>query len=68
MLRRAGFLEFLAMLIDRCAAPLEGWRWPLMLLAAFSFTLFYAFQVLLQIYAMHPVIVFVLVGGAPPQP
>jgi hypothetical protein len=65
----AEMLDFLGSLIDRVASPLEGSRWlPLTLLTAFSFALFYAFQVLLQIYSLHPVIVFVLVGGAPPHP
>jgi len=62
-------LDFLASAIDRIASPLEGSRWlALTLLAALSFSLFYGFQALLQIYAMHPVIVFVLVGGALPHP
>jgi hypothetical protein len=65
----SAMLDFLASVIDRVASPRAGSRWlPLTLLAAFSFALFYAFQVLLQIYSMHPVIVFVLVGGASPHP
>jgi len=61
--------NFLASAIDRVASPLEGSRWlPLALLAAFSVALFYLFEVLLQIYAMHPVIVFVLGRGALPHP
>ena len=53
--------------IERLEAELDDSRWlPLTLLAAFSFAVYYAATVLLEIYQMHPVIVFVLVGGGPP--
>jgi len=46
--------------IERLEAELDDSRWlPLTLLAAFSFAVYYAATVLLEIYQMHPVIVFV---------
>lgn len=61
-------LEFVAHAIDRFASRLGSSRWlPLTVLAVLSFSLFYGFGVLLQIYSMHPVIVFVPIPAASPH-
>ena len=55
-------------MIETIEAELDRSRWlPLTVLAAFSYAVYFAADVALQIYSMHPVIVFVLVGGGPPQ-
>ncbi|HZS66090.1 MAG TPA: hypothetical protein VFA72_03190 [Burkholderiales bacterium] len=55
-------------MIERIEAELDQSRWlPLSVMAAFSYGVFYAADVALQIYSMHPVIVFVLVGDGPPR-
>jgi hypothetical protein len=61
------WLEVVSRVIERIEAELDASRWlPLSVVAAFSYALYFAADVALQIYSMHPVIVFVLVGGGPP--
>lgn len=66
--RRCGLMalvELIVYVIDRFASQVAQSRWiPLTLLASLSFLLFYAFQVLLEIYSMHPLIIFVPIAGA----
>jgi hypothetical protein len=63
----ARYLELLARALEKLEAEFDDSRWlPLLLLAAFSFALFFAADTLVQIYSMHPVIVFVPVGYGPP--
>ena len=67
MARNGTWLESVSRAIEKLEAELDDSHWlPLTLLAAFSFAVYYAATVLLEIYQMHPVIVFVLVGGGPP--
>lgn len=62
-----GWLELVSRAIERIEAELDASQWlPLTVLASLSFAVYFAADVMLQIYSMHPVIVFVLVGGAPP--
>ena len=68
MERNGTWLEFVSNVIERIEAEIDQSRWlPLSAMAAFSYGVFYAADVALQIYSMHPVIVFVLVGDAPPR-
>ena len=68
MVNHGTWLEFLSRAIERIEQELDNSRWlPLTVLAAFSYAVYFAADVALQIYSLHPVIVFVLVGGAPPQ-
>jgi hypothetical protein len=61
------WLEVVSRVMERIEAELDQSHWlPLTALAAFSYGVYFAADVMLQIYSMHPVIVFVLVGGAPP--
>ena len=61
------WLEVVSRVMERIEAELDQSRWlPLTALAAFSYGVYFAADVMLQIYSMHPVIVFVLVGGGPP--
>lgn len=66
--REGSWLEGVSRVIERIEAELDQSRWlPLSVMAAFSYGVFYAADVALQIYSMHPVIVFVLVGDGPPR-
>ena len=66
--REGSWLEGVSRVIERIEAELDQSRWlPLSVMAAFSYAVFYAADVALQIYSMHPVIVFVLVGDGPPR-
>jgi hypothetical protein len=68
MVRQGSWLELVSRVIETIEAELDRSRWlPLTVLAAFSYAVYFAADVALQIYSMHPVIVFVLVGGGPPQ-
>lgn len=61
------YLEWLSRVMEKLEAQLADSRWlPIMLLAAFSFALYFGAYVMAQIYALHPVIVFVPVGYGPP--
>jgi hypothetical protein len=61
------YLELLSRLLEKFEAQLADSHWlPLMLLAAFSFAIYFGAYVMAQIYALHPVIVFVPVGYGPP--
>jgi hypothetical protein len=61
------WLEVVSRAMERIEAELDQSHWlPLTALAAFSYGVYFAADVMLQIYSMHPVIVFVLVGGGPP--
>jgi hypothetical protein len=65
--REGSWLELLSRAIERIEAAIDDSRWlPLTVVAAFSYALYFSADVALQIYSMHPVIVFVLVGGGPP--
>jgi hypothetical protein len=67
MERNGTWLEVVSRVVERIEAELDQSRWlPLSIVAALSYGLYFAADVALQIYSMHPVIVFVLVGGAPP--
>lgn len=66
--REGSWLEGVSRVIERIEAEFDQSRWlPLSVMAAFSYAVFYAADVALQIYSMHPVIVFVLVGDGPPR-
>ena len=68
MERNGTWLEVVSRVVERIEAELDQSRWlPLSIVAALSYGLYFAADVALQIYSMHPVIVFVLVGGGPPQ-
>jgi hypothetical protein len=68
MVRQGSWLELVSRVIETIEAELDRSRWlPLTVLAAFAYAVYFAADVALQIYSMHPVIVFVLVGGGPPQ-
>ena len=61
------WLESLSRAIEKLEGALDDSRWlPLTLLAAVSFGIYFAAYVMVQIYSMHPVIVFVPVGYGPP--
>ena len=61
------YLELLSRALEKLEGQFADSHWlPLILLAAFSFALFFAADTLVQIYSMHPVIVFVPVGYGPP--
>ena len=65
--REGSWLEVVSRVMERVEAELDQSRWlPLTAMAAFSYAIYFGADVALQIYSMHPVIVFVLVGGAPP--
>ena len=67
MERNGTWLEVVSRVVERIEAELDQSRWlPLTVLAALAYGGYFAADVALQIYSMHPVIVFVLVGGAPP--
>jgi hypothetical protein len=64
---RGAWLELAASLMDRLERQLQGSRLvPLVLIMALSFSVYFTADVLLEIYRMHPLIVFVLVGYGPP--
>ena len=66
--REGSWLEVVSRMIERIEEELDASRWlPLSVVAAFSYAMYFAADVALQIYSMHPVIVFVLVGDAPPR-
>jgi len=66
--REGSWLEVVSRVIERIEAELDRSRWlPLSIVAAISYAMYFAADVALQIYSMHPVIVFVLVGDAPPR-
>ncbi len=61
------WLELAASVMDRLERQIEGSRvLPVVLIVALSFSVYFTADVLLQIYRMHPLIVFVLVGYGPP--
>ena len=65
--REGSWLEVVSRVIEHIEAALDESRWlPLTVVAAFSYALYFSADVALQIYSLHPVIVFVLVGGGPP--
>ncbi|HZC77036.1 MAG TPA: hypothetical protein VE258_04770 [Ktedonobacterales bacterium] len=64
---RGAWLELAASLMDRLERQLQGSRLvPVVLIMALSFSVYFTADVLLEIYRMHPLIVFVLVGYGPP--
>jgi len=66
--REGSWLEVVSRVIERIEAELDASHWlPLSVVAAFSYAMYFAADVALQIYSMHPVIVFVLVGYGPPR-
>lgn len=65
--REGSWLEVVSRVVERIEAELDASHWlPLSVLAAISYGVYFAADVALQIYSMHPVIVFVMVGDAPP--
>jgi len=65
--REGTWLEVVSRAMEPIEAELDQSHWlPLTAMAAFSYAIYFAADVALQIYSMHPVIVFVLVGGGPP--
>ena len=65
--REDSWLEVVSRVMEHVEAEIDRSRWlPLTVMAAFSYAVYFAADVMLQIYSMHPVIVFVLVGGGPP--
>ena len=67
MVREGTWLEVVSRVMERIEAELDQSQWlPLTALAALSYGLYFAADVMLQIYSMHPVIVFVLVDGGLP--
>lgn len=65
--REGSWLEVVSRVIEKIEAELDASHWlPLSVVAAFSYGIYFAADVALQIYSMHPVIVFVLVGYGPP--
>jgi hypothetical protein len=66
--REGSWLEVVSRVIERIEAELDASQWlPLSVVAAFTYAGYFAADVALQIYSMHPVIVFVLVGDGPPR-
>jgi len=67
MVREGTWLEVVSRVMERIEIELDQSQWlPLTALAALSYAVYFAADVMLQIYSMHPVIVFVLVDGGPP--
>lgn len=61
------YLELLSRVIEKFEGQLADSRWlPVMVLAAFTCALYLGTYVMVQIYSLHPVIVFVPVGYGPP--
>jgi hypothetical protein len=57
---RGTWLEFAASLMQQIESQIEGSHvLPIVLIAALSFSVYFTADVLLQIYSMHPLIVFV---------
>jgi len=66
--REGNWLEVVSRVVERIEAELDASRWlPLSVVAAISYGFYFAADVALQIYTMHPVIVFVMVGDGPPR-
>jgi hypothetical protein len=64
---RGAWLELAASVMERLESQIRGSRvLPVVLVAALSFSVYFTADVLLEIYRMHPLIVFVLVGYGPP--
>ena len=64
---RGIWLEMAARAMERIESQIRGSHIvPMVLLMALAFSVYFTADVLLEIYRLHPLIVFVMVGYGPP--